>query len=54
MMGGTEASMTDKTAVKRFAIVGGAMTAASVTLYLHNQDDEEFKKLEDWQRDMYW
>ena len=46
--------MTDKTAVKRFAIVVGAMTAASMALYLHNQDDEEFKKLEDWQRDMYW
>lgn len=54
MLGGEEASMTDKQAAQRFAIVTGALTAASIALYLHNKDDEEFQKLEDWQRDMYW
>ncbi|WP_271270479.1 LPD38 domain-containing protein [Aliamphritea hakodatensis] len=54
MLGGEAASMTDKQAAQRFAIVTGALTAASIALYLHNKDDEEFQKLEDWQRDMYW
>ena len=54
MMTGKNKSVTDQQAAQRFSIVVGAMTAATIALYLHNKDDEEFKKLEDWQRDMYW
>jgi len=25
-----------------------------MALYLHNEDDEEYQKLEDWQKDTYW
>ncbi|MGM0783913.1 MAG: LPD38 domain-containing protein [Pseudomonadota bacterium] len=49
-----KANVTDKQAAARFWTVTGALAAATVALYLHNQDDEEFQKLEDWQRDTYW
>lgn len=48
---GTE---SDKKAFARFAAVVGALTAFSVMLYLRNKDDEDYRKLEDWQRDTYW
>lgn len=54
MMGGKEAKMTDRQAAQRFAIVVGAMTAASIALYMSNKDDERFKELEEWERDSYW
>lgn len=45
---------SDKQAFARFAAVVGALTLASVALYLRNKDDEDYRKLEDWQRDTYW
>jgi len=54
VMGGPEASATDRQAAQRFAIVAGALTAATIALYLANKDDERFKELEEWERDGYW
>lgn len=45
---------SDKQAFGRFVAVVGALTAVSALLYLRNKDDEEYRKLEDWQRDSYW
>lgn len=44
----------DKKAFGRFAAVVGALSVMSMMLYLSNWDDEEYRKLEDWQRDTYW
>ncbi|MGQ7248303.1 LPD38 domain-containing protein [Halomonas sp. V046] len=49
-----KANVTDKQAAGRFWTVSGALAMATVALYLHNQDDEEYQKLEDWQKDTYW
>lgn len=49
-----KAGVTAKQAAARFWTVTGALTLATVALYLHNQDDEEYQKLEDWQKDTYW
>ncbi|WP_027854707.1 LPD38 domain-containing protein [Marinobacterium litorale] len=54
MLGGEEVSMTDRQAAQRFSIVVGALTAATIALYLANLDDDRFKELEDWERDAYW
>ncbi len=54
LFGGKRASLTDKQAAGRFWAVTGALTMATIALYLHNQDDEEYDKLEDWQKDTYW
>lgn len=45
---------SDKQAFGRFMAVVGALTAMSALLYLRNHDDDEYRKLEDWQRDSYW
>ena len=45
---------SDKVAAARFATVTGALALASMVLYLVNHDDEEYRKLEDWQKDSYW
>ncbi|MFC0268587.1 LPD38 domain-containing protein [Kushneria aurantia] len=47
-------SATDKQAAARFWSVTGSIAMASIALYLHNRDDEEYRKLEQWQRDSYW
>lgn len=52
--GGPGASASDKAAAKRFNIVTGAIALATMSLYLANKDDEEYKKLEEWQKDTYW
>lgn len=44
----------DKEAAGRFSVVTGALVVASVALYLANADDDEYRKLEDWQKDSYW
>lgn len=54
IFGGEQASASDKQMAGRFWSVTGALTLATVALYLHNQDDEEYEKLEDWQKDTYW
>ncbi|MHB0820138.1 LPD38 domain-containing protein [Stutzerimonas stutzeri] len=45
---------SDRVAAARFATVTGALALASLALYLANYDDEEYRKLEDWQKDSYW
>lgn len=45
---------TDKQAAKRFLAVVGALSAASMALMMVNNDDEEYRKLEEWQKDTYW
>ncbi|WP_277810699.1 LPD38 domain-containing protein [Chromohalobacter canadensis] len=49
-----KAGVRDKQAAARFWTVAGTLTAATIALYLHNRDDEEYQKLEDWQKDTYW
>lgn len=44
----------DRQAFARFLAVTGALTLASTLLFLNNYDDDEYRKLEDWQRDTYW
>lgn len=44
----------EKLAFARFMTVVGALSAVSMALFLRNWDDEEYRKLEDWQRDTYW
>lgn len=45
---------SDRQAAGRFWVVSGALALASMALYLANKDDEEYQKLEDWQKDTYW
>lgn len=52
--GDEQASDTDRKAAKRFNMVVGGLALASILLYLKNRDDEEYKKLEEWQKDAYW
>jgi len=54
IFGGDEPGVTDKQAAGRFWSVTGALALAAIALYLHNEDDEEYQKLEDWQKDTYW
>lgn len=49
-----KAGVTEKQAAGRFWAVTGALTLATVALYLHNEEDEEYQKLEEWQKDSYW
>lgn len=54
VFGGGKASLSDKQVAGRFWAVTGAVTMAAVALYLHNQDDERYKELEEWEVDSYW
>lgn len=45
---------SDAKSFARFAAVTGALVMMSTLLYLRNKDDDEYRKLEDWQRDTYW
>ena len=54
IFGGDEANVSDKQAAGRFWAVTGVLALATMALYLHNEDDEEYQKLEDWQKDTYW
>ncbi|MDH0156471.1 LPD38 domain-containing protein [Stutzerimonas stutzeri] len=49
-----QGSASDKQAAARFTAVVGALSLASMALLLVNNDDEEFRKLEEWQKDTYW
>ncbi|ATH82807.1 hypothetical protein CO724_17150 [Ectopseudomonas mendocina] len=49
-----QGTASDKQAAARFGAVTGALTLASIALYLANADDDEYRKLEDWQKDSYW
>lgn len=46
-----QVGISDKQAAARFWQVTGTVAMA---LYAHNHDDEEYQKLEDWQKDTYW
>lgn len=39
---------------RRFATVAGAVTMAGLVLYLSQKDDEDWKKREEWDRDMFF
>jgi hypothetical protein len=45
---------TDKQAMARFWSVTGAVALATMALFLKNRDDEEYQRLEEWQKDTYW
>ncbi|MGM0858675.1 MAG: LPD38 domain-containing protein [Pseudomonadota bacterium] len=47
-------SESDAVRAKRFSIVTGALMVASVGLFLHNDDDEDYRALPEWQKDTYW
>lgn len=49
-----EGTASDKQAAARFASVTGALVLASLALYMANADDDEYQKLEEWQKDTYW
>lgn len=37
-----------------FLLKGALLAAASIGLWMHNKDDERWKELEDWDKDLYW
>lgn len=45
---------SDKQSAKRFLAVTTAISMASMALLLVNNEDEEYRKLEEWQKDTYW
>lgn len=47
-------SDSDKVRAKRFSIVTGALMVASIGLLMHNNDDEDYQALPEWQKDTYW
>jgi hypothetical protein len=49
-----QGNASDKQAAKRFLAVTSALSVASMALMLVNNDDEEYRKLEEWQKDTYW
>jgi hypothetical protein len=53
-VGDVNASLSEKKAAARFMAVVGALSMATMALYLRNKDDEEYQKLEDWHKDSYW
>ena len=53
-VGNVETSIEEKKAAARFSAVVGALSVATMTLFAHNQDDEEYRKAPDWLKDSYW
>lgn len=53
-VGNIETSIEEKKAAARFSAVVGALSVATMTLFAHNQDDEEYRKAPDWLKDSYW
>lgn len=49
-----QGSQAEKQQATRFAMTTFMVSLASVALYLIFKDDEDFKKREQWDRDMYW
>lgn len=49
-----QGSTSDKQAAARFMTVVAALSLASMALLLVNNDDEEYRKLEEWEKDTYW
>lgn len=48
------ANESERKKAAKFATVTAAVTAAGLMLYLGQKDDEEWKKREDWDRDMFF
>jgi hypothetical protein len=53
-VGNVNANLSEKKAAARFMAVVGALSMATMALYLRNKDDEEYQKLADWHKDSYW
>jgi hypothetical protein len=51
---GKDSNLTDKQKAKAFSAVAMTTAMASMLLYLTFKDDEEFKKREQWDRDLFW
>lgn len=49
-----KASRAERQAFARFATVVAALSLVSMALYLRSKDDDDYRELEDWQRDTYW
>ena len=49
--GGVEQRQRD---LLSFMVKGSLVAAATIALYLHNREDERFKNLPEFERDMYW
>lgn len=49
-----QGTANEKQAAMRFWSVTGTLALATIALYLNNRDDEEYQKLEEWQKDTYW
>lgn len=45
---------TDAQKAMRFSAVTGAVALASMLLYLTYKDDEDWKRREDWDKDLFW
>ena len=54
MTTGKPVDATEAQRAARFTGVIGAVTAATILLYLINKDDEDFQRREDWDRDSFW
>ncbi len=50
----SKASAGEKQQALRFAATSAAIALASIVLYLHYRDDEDFQAREQWDRDAYW
>lgn len=49
-----DATLDERQKAMRFSAVLGAVTFFGTMLYLAQKDDEEYKKLEDWERDAFF
>ena len=49
-----QGSATDKQIARRFGAVTGAVALASIALMAAYEDDDDWKRREDWDRDTYW
>ena len=49
-----DATLDERQKAARFSAVLGAVTLFGTLLYLSQKDDEEYKKLEDWERDAFF
>jgi len=53
-VGSIETSVSERKAAARFMAVVGALSLATMALYMRNRDDDDYKKAEDWMKDTCW
>lgn len=53
-VGSVETTVSERKAAARFSAVVGALSVATMALFMHNNDDEDYRKAEDWLKDSYW